>query len=128
MIPIAQLFVSFGLVFICCELAQRITNKFDEINAQIDKFKWYSFPLKVQKILPTLMVNAQQPVDLECFGSIACNRETFQRVSSCCSMCFMIYHWDNTCIRLHEKNAEKDVRNRLDNLNQKQNNWSFANG
>lgn len=70
----------FGAVFITCELCQRKTNSYEEFNDIIDQFKWYLFPTKIQQILPTILLEVQQPVHIECFGSIACNRETFKRV------------------------------------------------
>ena len=67
-------------MFVTCELAGRMSNEFDDINDSIGQFDWHSFPLKMQKILPTIIQNAQQPVGFECFGSVMCNRETFQKV------------------------------------------------
>lgn len=73
---------AFGLVFVVCELCQRASYFFIEINSSIDILDWYLFPINVQKIMPTLLIMAQQPVEIECFGSIVCDRDTFKRVSS----------------------------------------------
>ena len=54
--------------------------EFDDINDLINQFDWYSFPLKMQQMLPFILANAQQPVGFECFGSFACNRELFRKV------------------------------------------------
>lgn len=81
MFPILQFSASFGILFVACELPGRLSDRFDAINSQINKFNWYLFPLKMQQILPVVMIYAQQPVYLECFGSIPCDRETFKRVS-----------------------------------------------
>lgn len=79
-IPVVELFWSFGLVFITCELAGQIGNQFDDMDYLIEQFNWYWFPLEVQRVLPILILNGQQPVGFECFGSIMCNRETFKKV------------------------------------------------
>lgn len=79
-VPFFELFWSFGLVFITCELAGRVSSKFDDVDATVAQFKWYLFPYDVQKLLPTIISNAQQEVGIECFGSVLCNRETFQKV------------------------------------------------
>lgn len=79
--PVFQLFASFGLVFIYCELCGRISTNFDEIKWQISQLNWYLFPMNMHRILPIVMINAQQPVYMECFGSIPSDRSTFQRVS-----------------------------------------------
>lgn len=41
---------------------------------------WYMFPLCVQKIWPTIMAGAQEPVQLTGIGSIACTRQAFHNV------------------------------------------------
>lgn len=82
----------FGLttVFIICELGQRMNNDFHEIHNTIDRLDWYLFPIKIQRMLPTIIANAQQPILLECFGSITCTRETFKKVSYTDSQCRLI--------------------------------------
>lgn len=72
---------AFGAVFVICELCQRITNSFDEISEKIEAFEWNSFPQEIQKLLPILLIGAQQPVVFECFGGISALRETFKKVS-----------------------------------------------
>lgn len=72
---------AFGTLFVACELGQRASNAFDEINDVIGQFDWYLFPDELKKILPIIMQFAQRPVDVEFFGSISCSREVFKRVS-----------------------------------------------
>lgn len=68
------------LLFITCEIAERICSKFDEIDDEINQSKWYLFPLEMQQVLPIIMANAQAENYFECFGSIRCNRENFKMV------------------------------------------------
>lgn len=78
--PVLELVVSFLLVFISCELIGRINYGFEAIgNIQ---HEWYLFPSNVQKMLPLILLYAQQPVNINCFGSIPCNRETFKKVGT----------------------------------------------
>lgn len=72
--------LGLAMVFIACELGERLNGAFEKIDVTIDKFDWYLFPIEIKRILPMIMANAQQPVSLECFGSIACNREVFRKV------------------------------------------------
>lgn len=74
-------FYAFGAVFIMCELSQRITNSFEDMSDKIQSFEWYLFPREIQKILPINLIATQQPVVLECFGSVGALRETFKKVS-----------------------------------------------
>lgn len=78
--PIYALNNAFMSLFITCEVFGRISSKFDDINDIMNQYEWYFFPLNVQKILPIILIYAQQPVNIYCFGSIACNRETFKKV------------------------------------------------
>lgn len=82
--PLSVLFFcgTFALtfVFIACELGQRLTDAFEEIEDIVDHFDWYLFPNEIKRILLIVMVIAQQPVEMECFGSISCSRVTFKNV------------------------------------------------
>lgn len=62
------------LAFIPCELGERVRNAMSEINDSINQFYWYLFPMKVQKMLPIILLSVQQPVEIQCFGSITCTR------------------------------------------------------
>lgn len=46
----------------------------------IEGLDWYRFPIKLQKMLPIILIDAQQLVALDCFGSITCSREVFKQV------------------------------------------------
>lgn len=72
---------AFGLLCVACELGERFRNLFDEIAVTIEQFKWYSFPFGMQRILPIIILNAQEPVAIACFGSILCDRKSFKFVS-----------------------------------------------
>lgn len=72
---------AFSVMFICCELAQRISVAFDECSEMVDQLDWYLFPAKIQRMLPTILNFTQQPIEIKCFGSTACDRETFKSVS-----------------------------------------------
>lgn len=72
--------VAFTTVFIACELGQRISEAFEEIDYTREQFEWYLFPIEIKRVLMMIIVNAQQPVSLECFGRIICTRETLKNV------------------------------------------------
>lgn len=73
-------FLAIMLVFTACELGQRISDAFSSINDALDQFHWYLLPIDVQRILPTIIINAQQPLVVRCFGNVPCERETFKKV------------------------------------------------
>lgn len=73
--------ITFVSVFIACEFGQHLDNSFSEINDLINQLKWYRFPIEMKRILPFALIIVQEPVSIECFGSILCCRETFKKVS-----------------------------------------------
>lgn len=74
--------IGFTLLFIACELSHRMTCAFDEINLTIEKLNWYLFPIEVKRMLPMIIATAQEPVALECFGSISCTRDVLKNVGT----------------------------------------------
>lgn len=84
-IPLLLLIINgsfaFATVFIACEIGQQMNDAFEKIYFTVTRFKWYLFPIEIRRLLPIIMANAQQPVSLECFGSIICSREVFKKVS-----------------------------------------------
>lgn len=77
---IVEALYSVCISFVTCELGERFTIAYGEMDCEFKQFKWYLFPIEVQRLLPILVQNAQQPVTLRCFGSIAANREAFKKV------------------------------------------------
>lgn len=75
-------FWAFVLVFFSTEIGQRFINTFEEIDKEIYQINWYRLPIRIQRMLPTIKINTQSLMAIECFGSLAVNHETFQKVSS----------------------------------------------
>lgn len=81
-VAILQIKWSIGLAFFACELGQRITNAFADIDeVLLIELNWYSLPFPTKKMLPIIMSNTQRIVELKCFGSIVCGRDVFKKVS-----------------------------------------------
>lgn len=83
-ITIFQVIYPFAVLLITCELCQQMNFAFDECNDMIVQFEWYLFPADVQRMLPLIINFTQQPVEINCFGSTAADRETFKYVWSIC--------------------------------------------
>lgn len=79
---IIQCFSTFTSIFAYCEIGQRVGIAFDKINIALDQLKWYLLPHKIRKMLLNILVVTQEPVEFAVFGSISCNRRTFEGVSS----------------------------------------------
>lgn len=72
----------FGIAFVICEIGQRLSDLFNQIFETIDTFNWYLFPTRVQRMLPTILIIARQPVEVKVIGSTSPNRNSLKRVSS----------------------------------------------
>lgn len=82
MVTMSDASFAFATVFMICELGQRMIDAFDNnVYFEMSRFDWYLFPIEIKRILPTIILMAQKPVSLECFGGILCTREVFKSVS-----------------------------------------------
>lgn len=80
LIPVSNGIIGLATVFIACEIGHRMNDAFKEINFTIDKLDWHLFPIEIKRMFPMIIAIVQQPVTLECFGSIACTRDVFKNV------------------------------------------------
>lgn len=67
-------------MFVICELGERLIIAYDEMGCEIERFNWYLFSIEIQRILPIVMIGAQESVRVRCFGSISTNRVAFKQV------------------------------------------------
>lgn len=74
--------VVLGLMFFSCEIGQQITNMYEDITERFEQLNWYIFPMKVQRIMPTAMINLNETVDIGCFGMMSGSRLQFQKVNA----------------------------------------------
>lgn len=70
----------FGILFIVCELCQRLTQKFDDFNDNLWECRWYLYPNRLQQMFLIFGANTQQSVNIRGYGNIMCTRETFKKV------------------------------------------------
>lgn len=71
---------SLGMVFFQTEIGQQFTNTYNIIIITFDQLSWYWFPIEIQRMLPTIIINVHEPVTIECFNIVACNRDQFKKV------------------------------------------------
>lgn len=77
-----DIFAATVAILVICELGQRFSNAFEEIVDVLGEFRWYKFPIEINRSLPMLMAEAQLPVEIEVFGSITCCRVVMKFVNS----------------------------------------------
>lgn len=77
-------FWAFVVVFFANEIGQRFSASFEKIEYEFDQLNWYLYPIKLQRIVPIMIVNVKQPIAIEFFGSAVCSREQFKKVRIYC--------------------------------------------
>lgn len=69
-----------GLIFFTCEIGQEFTNIVGKFNNEFERWNWYLFSIKIQRLLPIFIINVQEPVVIKCFGIICGSRDQFKKV------------------------------------------------
>lgn len=68
------------MILLPCELGQRSTEVFLEIDRKFERLHWYLFPIEVQRIIPTISCAMQKPFIIGCFGIVELSRDQFKKV------------------------------------------------
>lgn len=71
---------AFLLSIIICEPAQWVTNNFEQCGDVLEECDWYLLPIELQRLYLIFLLDAQQPVHIQCYGGVVCSRETFKKV------------------------------------------------
>lgn len=94
MTVICEMFWSFVLSFIYYEFGEKTSNGFSEFSDGICQINWHSFPIEIQRMMPTVMNVAHQPVLIRGFGILPYLRESSKIV---CPDIDGLIHWWNWC-------------------------------
>lgn len=70
-----------AFLFFYCYSGDFVTTHFKSINDTMWRCEWYFYSKKIQRLLPFMIMMAQNPVYLRGFGNIRCTLETFKRAS-----------------------------------------------
>lgn len=82
-VPLLNMLWVLFLLFVACELGERVSNEFDGFDDDVSALNWYRFPKKIWRVVPMIMTDTQKAVRLNCFGkNITCTREIYQKVSA----------------------------------------------
>lgn len=71
---------AFAFIVFFCEFGHHVYNAFDDLNAAIDQFDWYRFPIEIQKVLPIIMKGCQNTSSIKGYGDVLCIRDTSKKV------------------------------------------------
>lgn len=76
-----EAFYAFGFVFVVCELCERVSQGFNDINDVFNECNYLLFPIELQRLAPIAVIFTQQPMEFNFFGRITCSRECFKLVN-----------------------------------------------
>lgn len=68
-------------MFVFCDLGENVSTQFGQIDNLIYCCDWYTFPKDIQRLLPIVMMAAQEPVVLQGFINLKCTRDAFKKVN-----------------------------------------------
>lgn len=71
---------ALNLVLVACEVGQRVSNTFSDVDDTFEQIDWYLLPMEIQRMLQLAIMYTQEPILLKFFGSSSCTREQFQKV------------------------------------------------
>lgn len=63
-----------------CESGARMTNQFDEFSEELSRCDWYAVSIKMQRLYMIFFSDTQNPIKLESYANVTCERETTKTV------------------------------------------------
>lgn len=67
--------------FALCMIGGSLTSRYDDFDLYVE-CDWLTFPSKLQRVTPIIILNTQDSFVFEIYGEIACNPELFKTVIS----------------------------------------------
>lgn len=74
------MFWSFIVIYVFCEMGEKVTNQFNEFGEELGQCNWHLFSMKLQRIYIIALANADQPTTIHGLGHIVCVRESMKKV------------------------------------------------
>lgn len=61
---------AWSLVLVLCEAGQQMIDTFGEIEEAFEQIDWYLLPIEIQRMMPQIIMYAQEPMVVRFFGSV----------------------------------------------------------
>lgn len=65
---------------VLCFFGDEVNTQYENIQNEIYDCDWLEYPLKVQKLIPTILIVAEKPVYIQGFMNVRCTRESIRKV------------------------------------------------
>lgn len=82
---ICLVFWSIVFIYLYCECGEGVTDQFNQFNDELDQCNWYIcylFPIKLQRMLIVVIIDAQYPAVIRGYANTTCTRDSFKKVRS----------------------------------------------
>lgn len=73
--------ITFSVIFIFCEIGEKLKSSFNQIDDEFNNLDWYLFPMDGMKIVSMIMIITQKTVALRGYRNIEYDREQFKKVT-----------------------------------------------
>lgn len=70
----------FGFIYLICEPGEQVTKKFELFAEELDRCISYDMSNGMQRMYVIFLMNAQRPINIQCYAGIQCTRDTFKQV------------------------------------------------
>lgn len=77
----ARILYAFSNIFAYCEMGERISGSFGEIENLVNEMDWHLFPIQTQRLMLMLLMGTQRSVKFMGYGNFPANRITMKSVS-----------------------------------------------
>lgn len=62
-----------------CSASEELKGRFEDINIYL-RFRWYRYPIKLQRIVAIILIDNQKSDVFKVIGSLTASRETYKKV------------------------------------------------
>lgn len=73
--------IMLPFMFIFCHFGENVKTAYLDLSDSIYGISWYLYPVKIQKLLPVILMSSAKPIRFESVGSLDCSYETFKSVN-----------------------------------------------
>lgn len=71
---------TFVFIFVVCEPGEYVTKEFDAFGKELERCDWHLLSIDLRRSYLIFLLNAQESINIQCYGRVLCKRETFKKV------------------------------------------------
>lgn len=75
-------FWTFIFLFLVCEPGHQVTEAYAQYEQELVQCNWHLLPTITKRLYLMFLLDAQQPINIQCYGGVLCARDIFKNVCS----------------------------------------------